>query len=153
MLRVTQRVGQSGDLKSGLPTPSPILSLGLLARDLRTYGVPTACLVAQTSLSARASQVVLETDTNHKTTLSSFGRRCGREEHSGGVFAWLSRLKTKPLPSWELGQPRLQPWVTSAFPELPWEGRMTWEPWGRGPSGRAQPSSFLAMARFKGNNI
>lgn len=109
MLRVTQRTGQSGDPESiGLPTPIPMLSLGLLAKDLRPSGVPTACPVAQTSHRARARQVVLETHTNHMTTLSSFGRRCGRGEHSGGGFAWLSCLKTKPLPSWELGQP----WVT-----------------------------------------
>lgn len=106
MLRVTQRVGQSGDWKAGLPTPSPMLGLGLLAKDLRTYGESTACLVAQTSHSARASQEVLETDIDHMTTLSFFGRRHGREEHHGGVFAWLSCLKTKPLASQEPGQPR-----------------------------------------------
>lgn len=76
-----------------------MLGLGLLAKDLRIYGEPTACLVAQTSHSARASQVVLEADINHMTTLSSFGRRHGRGGHRGGVFAWLSCLKTKPLAS------------------------------------------------------
>lgn len=59
-----------------------MLSLGLFAKYLRTFGVPATCLVAQTSNTTRADEMVLETGINHMPTVSSF-RRCGRKEHYG----------------------------------------------------------------------
>lgn len=88
MLRVTRPVVSSGGLKPGIPTPRPTLSLGLLAKYLRTRGVPAACLVAQAPPRARARQMVLETDMIHMTTLSSFRRSRGRKEHSGRRLCW-----------------------------------------------------------------
>lgn len=69
----------------------PMLSFGLFAKYPRTFGVPATCLVAQTSNSARTNQMVLETDINHMTTLSSFIRG-GRKEHYG------SSLCLSPMP-------------------------------------------------------
>lgn len=93
MLRATQRAGQSGDLKAGLPTPIPRSVWGFLLRALELREYP------QPAWWPRHHRMHVETDINHMTTLSSVGRRHGKEEHQGGVCAWLSCLKTKPLPS------------------------------------------------------
>lgn len=78
MLRVTQQVGRSRDLKPGLPTPSPCSVLGSLLStlELLEYLLSVWWPRHQTV----HVQIRLETDINHMTTLSSF-RRCGKKEH------------------------------------------------------------------------